>query len=104
MNALFNNYSRRPISLVEGKGTVVTDSNGKQYLDFTSGIAVCSLGHAHPSLVETIKEQSEKIWHTSNLFESPGQVVLAESLIKIIICPMPFFVIVVQKPMKLLLN
>lgn len=82
MNALFNNYSRRPISLVEGKGTVVTDSNGKQYLDFTSGIAVCSLGHAHPSLVETIKEQSEKIWHTSNLFESPGQVVLAESLIK----------------------
>jgi len=82
MNALFNNYSRRPISIVEGKGTIVKDSNGKQYLDFTSGIAVCCLGHAHPALVKTIQEQSEKIWHTSNLFESPGQVALAESLVQ----------------------
>ncbi|RUL56504.1 acetylornithine transaminase [Lysinibacillus antri] len=82
MNALFNNYARRPISIIEGKGTIVKDSNGKRYLDFTSGIAVCALGHSHPALVETIKEQSEKIWHTSNLFESPGQVKLAESLIQ----------------------
>lgn len=82
MNALFNNYSRRPISIVEGKGTIVKDSNGKSYLDFTSGIAVCSLGHAHTALVKTLREQSEKIWHTSNLFDSPGQVNLAESLIK----------------------
>ncbi|HWL11827.1 MAG TPA: acetylornithine transaminase, partial [Ureibacillus sp.] len=81
-NALFNNYSRRPISIVEGKGTLVKDSNGKQYLDFTSGIAVCCLGHAHPALVKTIQEQSEKLWHISNLFESPGQVALAESLVK----------------------
>ena len=82
MNALFNNYSRRPISIVEGKGTLVKDSNGKQYLDFTSGIAVCCLGHAHPALVKTIQEQSEKLWHISNLFESPAQVALAESLVK----------------------
>ncbi len=82
MSALFNNYSRRPISLVEGSGTIVKDSNGKSYLDFTSGIAVLCLGHAHPSLVKTIQEQSEKIWHTSNLFEIPGQVKLAESLVK----------------------
>lgn len=82
MNALFNNYSRRPISIAEGKGTIVKDSNGKRYLDFTSGIAVCCLGHAHPALVNTIQEQSQKIWHTSNLFESPGQVKLAESLVK----------------------
>ena len=82
MSALFNNYNRRPISLIEGKGTFVKDSEGKVYLDFTSGIAVCSLGHAHPALVKVIQEQSEKIWHTSNLFESPGQVELAESLTK----------------------
>ncbi len=82
MNALFNNYSRRPISLVAGKGTVVKDSNGKSYLDFTSGIAVLCLGHAHPSLVKALQEQSEKIWHTSNLFDSPEQVKLAESLVK----------------------
>lgn len=82
MNALFNNYSRRPISLVAGKGTVVKDSNGKSYLDFTSGIAVLCLGHAHPSLVKALQKQSEKIWHTSNLFESPAQEKLAESLVK----------------------
>lgn len=82
MNALFNNYSRRPISLVDGKGTVVKDSKGKSYLDFTSGIAVLCLGHAHPSLVKALQEQSEKIWHTSNLFDSPEQVKLAESLVK----------------------
>ncbi|RKQ20024.1 acetylornithine transaminase [Ureibacillus endophyticus] len=82
MSALFNNYARRPISIVEGNGTVVKDSSGKSYLDFTSGIAVCCLGHSHPALVNTIKEQSEKIWHTSNLFESPGQEALAASLVK----------------------
>ena len=82
MNALFNNYSRRAISIVEGKGTIVKDSNGKQYLDFTSGIAVCCLGHAHPALVKTVQEQSEKLWHISNLYESPGQIALAESLVK----------------------
>lgn len=82
MGALFNNYARRPISLVEGKGTIVKDESGKRYLDFTSGIAVCVLGHSHPALVKTLQEQSEKIWHTSNLFSSPGQERLAESLVK----------------------
>lgn len=82
MIALFQNYARRPISIVEGKGTIVKDSTGKRYVDFTSGIAVCSLGHAHPAIVKAIQEQSEKLWHISNLYESPGQVKLAESLVK----------------------
>ncbi|MEK4484646.1 acetylornithine transaminase [Psychrobacillus sp. FSL H8-0484] len=82
MSALFPNYKRRPIHLVKGKGTIVTDSNDKEYLDFTSGIAVLSLGHTHSAIVETINQQSEKLWHTSNLFESPGQEQLAESLVK----------------------
>ncbi|MGE7021505.1 acetylornithine transaminase [Solibacillus cecembensis] len=82
MSALFQNYARRPIAIVEGKGTEVFDSNGKRYLDFTSGIAVCSLGHAHPAIVETVQIQSEKLWHISNLFESPGQEKLAASLVK----------------------
>lgn len=80
--ALFGNYARRPISLEKGQGTYVWDSEGKKYLDFTSGIAVLSLGHAHPALVKTIQEQSEKIWHTSNLFESPGQEALAAKLVE----------------------
>ena len=82
MGALFQNYARRPIAIVEGKGTEVFDANGKRYLDFTSGIAVCALGHAHPALVKAIQEQSEKLWHISNLFESPGQEKLAASLVK----------------------
>ena len=82
MSALFQNYARRPFAIVEGKGTEVFDTTGKRYLDFTSGIAVCSLGHAHPSIVEAIQKQSEKLWHISNLFESPGQEKLAASLVK----------------------
>lgn len=82
MSFLFNNYSRRSIHLVSGKGTIVQDDKGKEYLDFISGIAVVSLGHAHPAIVETIKEQSEKLWHVSNLFESPEQEKLAAALTK----------------------
>ncbi|MFJ7970152.1 acetylornithine transaminase [Psychrobacillus sp. NPDC096389] len=82
MSALFQNYARRPVHIVQGKGTVVTDETGKQYLDFTSGIAVLSLGHAHPAIVEAIQQQSEKLWHTSNLFESPEQEKLAATLVE----------------------
>jgi len=82
MTTLFQNYARRSIHLVQGKGTVVTDDKGKDYLDFTSGIAVVSLGHAHQALVETIKQQSEKLWHVSNLFESPEQEKLAAKLVE----------------------
>lgn len=82
MSALFNTYARRPIELVEGQGTIVKDQRGKEYLDFTSGIAVLSLGHAHPELVKALQTQSEKVWHTSNLFEISGQEKLAQSLVK----------------------
>lgn len=82
MSTLFNNYARRPVHLVKGKGTVVEDANGKKYLDFTSGIAVVSLGHAHPAIVNAIQAQSEKLWHISNLFESPEQEKLAASLME----------------------
>ncbi|PPA69785.1 acetylornithine transaminase [Jeotgalibacillus proteolyticus] len=81
MTFLFNNYARRSLSIVKGKGTVVEDSSGKSYLDFTSGIAVTNLGHAHPAIVDALQQQSEKLWHISNLFESPEQEKLAESLV-----------------------
>lgn len=81
MSSLFQNYTRRPIHLVKGKGTIVTDDTGKEYLDFTSGIAVLSLGHTHPAVVQAIQEQSEKLWHISNLFENPEQEKLAETLV-----------------------
>ncbi|WP_342560277.1 acetylornithine transaminase [Psychrobacillus sp. FSL W7-1457] len=82
MSSLFPNYAQRPVHLIEGKGTIVQDDQGKSYLDFTSGIAVLSLGHAHPAIVKAIQEQSEKLWHTSNLFESKKQEQLASTLIE----------------------
>ncbi len=82
MSSLFQNYARRPIHLVKGQGTTVTDATGKNYLDFTSGIAVVSLGHAHPAIVEAVQKQSEQLWHTSNLFESPEQEQLATTLVQ----------------------
>jgi acetylornithine aminotransferase len=80
MSQLFNNYNRRPVHLVKGEGTKVVDDTGKEYLDFTSGIAVVNLGHSHPAIVEAIQQQSQKLWHVSNLFESPEQQQLATSL------------------------
>ncbi|GEK33584.1 acetylornithine transaminase [Kurthia sibirica] len=82
MTALFQNYGRRPINLVEGQGVYAWDSTGKKYVDFTSGIAVLALGHCHPILVNALKEQSEKLWHVSNLYASPQQDRLAADLVQ----------------------
>lgn len=82
MSTLFGNYSRRPIHLVKGEGSYAWDDQDKKYLDFTSGIAVLALGHCNPILVNAIKEQSEKLWHTSNLFTNTEQETLAASLVK----------------------
>ncbi|MFY0519476.1 acetylornithine transaminase [Lysinibacillus sp. UGB7] len=81
MTALFGNYGKRRAQIVKGQGTVVEDSTGKKYLDFTSGIAVVSLGHAHPALVKALQVQSEKLWHISNLFDIPGQETVAQKLV-----------------------
>ncbi|MFJ7665548.1 acetylornithine transaminase [Lysinibacillus sp. NPDC097195] len=81
MSALFGNYGKRRAQIVKGRGTIVEDTQGKKYLDFTSGIAVVSLGHAHPAIVKAIQEQSEKLWHMSNLFDIPGQEIVAQKLV-----------------------
>jgi acetylornithine/N-succinyldiaminopimelate aminotransferase len=82
MSSLFPTYKRKEFQLQKGSGTYVYDENNKRYLDFTSGIAVTSLGHCHPEVVSAIMDQSEKIWHTSNLFKIDQQEVLAETLTK----------------------
>ncbi|NLB87700.1 MAG: acetylornithine transaminase [Syntrophomonadaceae bacterium] len=78
---VMNTYGRFPIALVKGKGTYVWDANGKQYLDFVSGIAVCSLGHCNEELINVIREQSNNLWHVSNLYWNKPQVQLAEKLV-----------------------
>lgn len=82
MSALFQNYARRTLHIVKGEGTTVWDDQGKTYLDFTSGIAVVSLGHSHPKMVSALQAQAENLWHISNLFESPAQEKLAADLVK----------------------
>jgi len=80
MTHLFENYARWDVEIVSGSGANVKDSTGKEYLDFTSGIGVCNLGHCHPQVVEATANQLEKIWHTSNLFKSSLQEEVAEKL------------------------
>ena len=76
----FDIYAPPPIEFARAQGCRLYDTKGKEYLDCTSGIAVNSLGHGHPHLVETLKKQAEEIWHLSNLFEIPGQAKLASRL------------------------
>lgn len=79
---VMNTYGRFPISLVKGKGSYVWDADGKEYLDFLGGIAVCSLGHCHDELIRVLKEQAENLWHVSNLYWIKTQVETAEKLVK----------------------
>ena len=82
MSNLAKNYNRKKISFKYGKGSYVYSNDGKKYLDFVMGIAVNSLGHAHPSLVKTINKQSKKLWHVSNSFQIPEGENLAKKLCK----------------------
>ena len=80
MSNLAKNYNRKKISFKYGKGSYLYSTDGKKYLDFVSGIAVNSLGHAHPRLVKTIRDQSKKLWHVSNAFQIPEGEKLAKKL------------------------
>lgn len=80
-SALFPNYKRWELEIVEGKGAKVIDANGTEYLDFVSGIAVCNLGHCHPAVVEAVQAQLQKLWHVSNLFENSLQEEVASLLV-----------------------
>lgn len=73
-------YSRFPAAMVKGSGCRLWDADGKEYLDFLAGIAVCSLGHCHPRVTEAICRQAGSLVHVSNLFHTPPQIELAELL------------------------
>jgi len=75
-------YNRAPVAFERGEGARVYTSDGTEYLDFGAGVAVNSCGHAHPHLVKALNEQAGKIWHTSNLYQMPGQEKLAKRLIE----------------------
>ena len=80
MSYLAKNYNRKKIAFKYGKGSFLHSTDNKKYLDFVQGIAVNSLGHAHPKLIKTIRDQSKKLWHVSNAFQIPEGEKLAKKL------------------------
>jgi acetylornithine aminotransferase len=80
-SSLQNNYGKPAITLVKGKGIIVTDADGKSYLDFLGGIATSILGHAHPVIVKAVTKQVSTLSHISNFYAHPNAIELAEKLV-----------------------
>ncbi len=78
---VLKNYGRPALTLVRGRGALVWDDTGRQFLDFTSGIAVSALGHCHPHWVAAVQRQAGELIHVSNLFRNPNQGELARRLV-----------------------
>jgi acetylornithine/N-succinyldiaminopimelate aminotransferase len=77
---LMRTYKRAAVDFVRGEGALLWDAEGKRYLDFLTGISVCSVGHCHPDVVAAVREQSERLMHVSNLFYTEPMAQLAERL------------------------
>lgn len=75
---IFPTYAPPKLTFDRGEGAWLIDTEGKRYLDFIAGISVSALGHSHPKLVAALKDQAEKVWHLSNMFDVPGQSDLAD--------------------------
>lgn len=89
--AVLPTYNRIPLAFRRGEGAWLIEENGARYLDFTSGIAVNALGHAHPALVQALSEQANALWHVSNLYEIPAQANLADALVEHTFADTAFF-------------
>jgi acetylornithine/N-succinyldiaminopimelate aminotransferase len=79
---IMNTYARQPVVLVRGEGVRLWDLDGKEYLDFLAGIAVCNLGHAHPGITAAVSSQIQELVHVSNLYYTLPQIQLAERLVQ----------------------
>ena len=91
MSSVMPTYGRVDISFATGEGPYLFTANRERYLDFTTGIAVTSLGHSHPRLLEALTSQANALWHTSNLFVIPEQERLAERLCNDAFADLVFF-------------
>ncbi|MBO1038654.1 aspartate aminotransferase family protein [Brucella pituitosa] len=88
---LYDTYNRAALRFERGEGIWLITEGGDRYLDFAAGIAVNSLGHSHPHLVNTLKDQADKLWHLSNLYEVPGQEKLGARLVEATFADKVFF-------------
>jgi predicted acetylornithine/succinylornithine family transaminase len=77
---LMRTYKRAPVDFVKGEGPLLWDAEGKRYLDFLTGISVCSVGHCHPEVVRAVHEQAHRLMHVSNLFYTEPMAQLAQRL------------------------
>jgi acetylornithine/N-succinyldiaminopimelate aminotransferase len=91
MSALLPTYARSGLSFARGEGAFLFTEAGERYLDFSSGIAVTALGHAHPHLVKALTEQAKKVWHVSNLHHIAGQELLGTRLCEASFADRAFF-------------
>ena len=89
--AVMPTYARSELMFDRGEGPYLYATNGRRYLDFSSGVAVTSLGHAHPRLIAALTEQAHKLWHCSNLYQIAGQKRLAERLVALSFADTVFF-------------
>ena len=90
-------YRRTDLRFVSGNGAWLETEAGERYLDFGSGIAVNTLGHAHPRLVDALKGQAEKLWHVSNLYEIPAKKLWHNASVRKVLPSWYFFAIPAQK-------
>jgi acetylornithine/N-succinyldiaminopimelate aminotransferase len=88
---VMHTYGRQPLVLVRGEGSRVWDAEGREYLDFVAGLAVCSLGHAHPAVSRAASEQLSRLVHVSNLYYTTPMVELAEDLVRLSFADRVFF-------------
>ena len=91
ISSILPTYNRAPLAFVSGMGSWLTTDDDQQYLDLGAGIAVNSLGHAHPALVAALTSQANKLWHTSNLYQIPAQQKLADQLVDLTFADTVFF-------------
>ena len=91
ISSILPTYNRAPLAFVSGMGSWLTTDDDRRYLDLGAGIAVNSLGHAHPALVAALTSQANKLWHTSNLYQIPAQQKLADQLVDLTFADTVFF-------------
>src|SRR2546429_4943063 len=84
-------FRRLPVTFVEGRGVTLRDRDGREYLDLVAGIAVNALGHAHPAVAKAVAEQAARLVHTSNLYYTEPQVLLAQRLVELSFPSRAFF-------------
>jgi acetylornithine/N-succinyldiaminopimelate aminotransferase len=90
-SSLYDTFARAPIAFARGEGVWLETTDGRRMLDFSAGLAVNALGHAHPALVKALADQAGKLWHVSNLFQIPEQEALAEKLCSVSFADKVFF-------------